>query len=59
MSKKKAKMQKQLDKKVEYIINSDEDAERVHKERKKKSRRSFEVLKLLAIYLEKKVINQN
>ncbi|XCA35284.1 MAG: hypothetical protein ABOJ95_000146 [Wolbachia endosymbiont of Armadillidium vulgare] len=34
----KAKMQKQLDKKVEYIINSDEDAERVHKERKKRNR---------------------
>ncbi|WP_108783978.1 AAA family ATPase [Wolbachia endosymbiont of Bemisia tabaci] len=37
-AKEKAEMQKQLDKKVEYIIHSDEDAERVHKERKEKNR---------------------
>ncbi|BET35001.1 MULTISPECIES: hypothetical protein [Wolbachia] len=30
-------MQKQLDKKVEYIINSDEDAKKMHQERKKRN----------------------
>ncbi|MGL9757634.1 MAG: hypothetical protein ACR5LA_01985 [Wolbachia sp.] len=35
--KEKAKMQKQLDKKVKYIINSDEDAERVYQERKERN----------------------
>ncbi|MDR2548508.1 MAG: hypothetical protein LBC34_03400, partial [Rickettsiales bacterium] len=36
--KKDAEMQEQLDKKVKYIINSDEDARRIHQEHKERNR---------------------